>query len=699
MKKRFKEGKTVLLPAGAVSSFLVIFLLASSLFAQIPLNGFCRVEQIDVPRNFYEFRLIDIDEDDNDEIILFGSPEKRFVVIDRSDNGYSVAPKFFFFPVSDFGFFNSLEPLGNFYFFVSEKTRKMGLTSFTKKGSMILLNQKSLDSYPAKFLIGDIDKDDKNEAVIFGNNFNGLSVVEQNNYKVLESKIIKNKIFSDLNFIDLDYDGYPDLVGIDLIANSVVLLMNDNNGNYKITRTIPFERDIKNLFTFDFNGDGFTDITVSEENSVAVLFGDSVSSFTERAAIEVPESIEKYRFEDLNGDANPDLIYIDANRKDCRILLSTGKGFAEPLMLTNGKVFTGSHNEASDSSSLYLISPEGKFYSYSKFELTDSVSVKIGGAIDKLYAEKIGKFDFPVFYFIDSYDNTLKILTGNSPDYFAGLYSDDLAEKHNRVDLYRNSDLKYEFHCYSEKGRLVEILNRNIPGTEVKREAVYTSFPILKVISQTDSSISVLEQNKDSLLIENFYRINEHFVNSDVELVDTGFVGKVTFSKSKDLFFYFTKTENGYFFKKYPGNYSVEVTDFFVNPDSAFIQATMILNHVKNESLHVLGGKSKTTYVLIAGKKSKELRGEDDMIPIAKNNDDLKFYGNNKNKAYIYLYDDESHYVYGAEIDKRRKNILFTKITEMKNPGNFLIEKLGKSKYLIYSDTLNNTINFKNIND
>ncbi len=704
MKKRFKEGKTVLRPAGTLNKVLVFFLLATNLFAQIPLNGFCRVNQLNIPRGFSDFKIINIDDDPEEEIILIGSPQKRFVVINETEEGFSVSPKFFFFPLSDFGLFNSQEPLGDFYLFVSEKNRKMGLTSFTKNGSMILLNQKSLDSYPAKFLIGDINKDGKNEAVIFGNNFNGLSIVVQENYKVFEEKIIKNKIFSDLKFIDLDYDGFPDLAAIDLIANSIVLLMNDNNGNYKLTRTIPFRQNIKNLTVLDFNGDDFTDISFSADNSVVILFGDSVSSFMQTKTIDTPENIYKYGFSDLNNDGTPDLVYIDENKKDCYLKLSGEKGYAESFLFNGGKVITGFNKGELFNSGLQLISPEGKLYGFSKFELSDSVAIKMGGEINIFYTDDLNSDKHPDFYFIDSYDNTLKTLTGKGSEYFTSLFVDDLVEEHNRLDLFKNSNSQVEFHCYSVGGRLVEILNRDFTEAKVKREAVYSSFPIISVVAHSDSSIAVLEKNNDSLLVENFNRVNEHFVNSDINLIDTNFIAEPVSIEKNGIVYYYVRDEEGIFFKKYnptkKNKYAIDLSKVLSTGNSVISQVAAILNVDKNESFHFINGKEADAFLFVKNKKIINLMPEGEEIPLSvKDNSDLKIYENNKNKAYIYLYDEKSNYIYGAELFKKKKKIVFEKVMRINNVASFYIMQLNNTKYFVYSDSLENTIKFRKLND
>ncbi len=704
MKKRSKGGKTVWNPAVAANKILIFFLFAKVLFAQITLNGFCQVNQFTIPEGFSRFKIIDIDGDTEKEVILIGSPEKRFAVINKTGKKFTVAQKFFFYPLSDFGKFNSVQPLGDFYLFASEKKRKIGLTSFTDKGSMILLNRKSLDSYPGKLLIGDVNNDGRNEAVVYGNNFNGLSLVTQLKYKLSENKIIKNKILSSLKFIDLDYDGFPDLAAIDLIANEIVLLMNDNNGFYKVTRSIPFRQNIKNLSVLDFNGDDFTDISFSAGNSVVILFGDSVSSFNRKKTIGTPQSIYEYGFSDFNSDGMPDLIYLDDNKKDCYLKLSNGKEYSQPFLLSGGNVFTEMKIGGFSNSSLQLISPGGRFYGYSKFELTDSVAIKLGGKVKKFYVDDLN-FDKQLdFYFIDSYDNTLKTLTGKGTEFFSTLFVDDLVEKHNEIDLFKKSGAQVEFHCYSPGGRLVEILTRDFNGYRIKREAVYSSFPIISVIAHSGSSIAVLERNSDSLLVESFDRLKGHFVNSNTMLIDTNFVGKAVTVKESGSVYYYVRNTKGIIFKKYnPLTGSENIVDLSkvkADGDSVNTKVTVILNADKNESLHITNSENNFTFFLLKNKRLIKLNVKGEDIPARiKDSSNLKIYENNKNKAYIYLYDAESKYVYSAKLLKEKNKIDFVKLFKIHAPSYFEILQLNNKKYFVYSDSLENTINFRTVND
>ncbi|GEM_PF-4908666 len=703
MNKRFKEDKTVLHPAVAVSSFLIILLFASNLFAQIPVNGFCQVHRIEIPQGFSGFRYANIDDDDENEIVLITPSQKRFGVIDKNDNGFNVTSKFFFFPLSEFGLFNEIDKLGKFYIFVSEKSRKVGLTSFTKKGSMILLNQKTLDSYPADFITGDVNQEPANEALIYGSNFNGLSLVSQNKFKVIEEKIIKNKLFSDAAFIDLDYDGFNDVAAIDLIGNSVVLLMNNNNGKYEITRNLQFSGNIKNLSALDFNKDNFTDLALSSGNSVIVLFGDSVSSFSRKQVIETGTEISNFGFSDLNNDKKLDLFFLN-DKGDCYLKLSQSGSYGDEFLLAGGINFSGlALSKITSQPALDLISPEGKFYSVSKFRLSDSTAVKIGGKTEYLYSSDINKDGKADFYFIDSYDNSLKILTGGKTGLFDKLFAHDLVETHNRIALFNNSGMSYKFCCYFESGRLVEILDHDFTKEKINREAVYTSYPILKVFTRNDSTITVLEKSGDSLLVENFNKVNNHFINSEVTLADTNVSGEILFPAENNVF-YFTANTTGTSFNKYDlisgKEYFINVNEYINAADSGSFYVSAILDAKKDESFHIIGNEKEFVYLLLKGNKKIELKTEGSEFPLfVKSAADIKISENNKNKAYIYLYDHKTDFLYCAEIMKRKRKISFNKLFKINNAGNYFIESLGKDKYVISSDTADNTILFRKIND
>ncbi len=705
MKKRFKEGKTVSHPAVSVSSLIILFFLAGNLFSQVPINGFCQLQQIKIPQGFYGFRTVDVDRDNETETILIDPTQKRFGLIDKTDKGISVATKFFFFPISDFRFFNSVDKLGDFYLFVSEKERKIGLTSFAANGSLILLNQKTLDSYPSKFIVGDINQDSENEAVVYGSNFNGLSVVFQNKFKISNEKIIKNKLFSDAVFVDLDYDGYPDIAAIDLIGNSIVLFMN-NNGNLKPVRSISFPENIKNLSASDYDGDEFTDLGLTTENTVEILYGDSVSSFSRKKIIDTGMSIAGFLLSDFNGDEKPDLVYTDEVNHDCYIKFSTEEGYAEPVLLSGGVKFSSLDIDNQTGSRLTLISPEGKLYSYSKFGLSDSVEIKIGGKPEKLYTVEINKRGKPEpdFYFIDSYDNTLKMLTGKGNELCKELIVYDLVETHNNAVFSRDFESGYKFYCYSDAGRFVEIVEQGHLTKEVKREAVYTSFPIEKVLAQNDTSFVVVERKGDSLFVENFNKTNEQLIDSRLELVDSNYYGSMISREGSKSVYYFTKTDSVLTFKKYNisdnGSYAVDMSKYAVPADSVFIHVSAVLNDKKNESFHIFHYGKNINYVLVQGEKIIDLipQNEDVFLHLI-NNEDVKIYENYKNKAYIYLYDRESKFIYAAEVLKRKRKIKFTKIAEMKNAGNYFIKKLYGMKYLINTDTTDNSIIFRKVND
>src|SRR4030042_3281349 len=337
LKKRYKEDKIGLGPVRKVFIFFFLLpLLVSKLSAQIPINGFCQLHSIDTKQGYTKFITLDYNGDSYSDLLLFGRDGKKAIIHqgEKKEILGNTVEKFSYYSVSEIVPLDRSTSPNRFYIFVSRKDRMVGLVSFTKYGTIQLMNQKKLESYPGCISVGDVDNDGKNEALISGSNFDGLSILEERNYILRETKIVKNKIFSEARFIDLDYDGYSDIVAGDLFTHSIVFLYNNQFNEFREYRSINVGEEIRNLRAVDLNTDGFRDILYSSGSGIEILLGDSVSTFEKRITLKTKVYPDSFIISDCNRDRINDLAYLNRTSGDLYISYSkSGEEFYEPIHL------------------------------------------------------------------------------------------------------------------------------------------------------------------------------------------------------------------------------------------------------------------------------------------------------------------------------------------------------------------------------
>lgn len=127
--------------------------------------------------------------------------------------------------------------------------------------------------------------------------------------------------FNDVAASDLDGDKKPDLIFTDIVQNGVVILRNNSTkGNiafgaakFVATGTFP-----SGIATGDLTNDGKLDLVVANafSNTVSVLVNNStagVIAFKAKRDIDGLASASDVAISDVNGDARPDLLVVDAN--------------------------------------------------------------------------------------------------------------------------------------------------------------------------------------------------------------------------------------------------------------------------------------------------------------------------------------------------------------------------------------------------
>lgn len=180
----------------------------------------------------------------------------------------------------------------------------------------------ALGIYPSRFDIGDLDGDGKSDLAV--PNF-GLSTVSV--FRNLSTSgtisfapkvdFITGEGPGDITIGDLDGDGKPDLAIVNVVSNSVSILINtSSNGNISFAQKVDFISggESKSISIGDLNDDGKPELVVGNNINGSGTFSIfknistngiiSYSKIIDFAIFGVPNSIS---IGDLNGDGKPDI--------------------------------------------------------------------------------------------------------------------------------------------------------------------------------------------------------------------------------------------------------------------------------------------------------------------------------------------------------------------------------------------------------
>ncbi|MCK9279755.1 MAG: VCBS repeat-containing protein [Melioribacteraceae bacterium] len=532
MKKLLKEEK-IDFRHGVKSKLFAFFVLLNSLLsAQVPLNGFVNLSKADSKILSGKLFNLDYNLDGYRDLIVFDSGSNKYSAIEgsSSNTNQKISSRYSPYQISAIIPFNANEKSRSYYF-VSRKSRVLGIASFNKSGSINLRTTLKIESFPNFIDAADIDDDGVSEILTSGILENGLRT-----YKLIRNRIVLNQEISDRTFfkalfIDLDYDGYPDIAALDSKRRNLTFFYNDGTGNYYEYRSKSLSYAVNNFISEDIDFDNFTELIASNDNGFEILKGDSVSSFEKKIFITTKTSPEKFIVADFNSNGYNDFAYLDSSGSMYLIFSDNGGKYFPPIeYLSKENVINLESFIDRRGNNLSALSGQGMIFNYSSIKsMKKEFNISFGINPDKLCF-----FNYSNDRYSDLmiYDKTkqkaitiLSDLSGIPNEYNEFL----TASSHTKIkcdDLHSTSKT---FYFYSDGGREIEILKINFRKGKTERKIIYTSIPIRDLFISRDmskdyQSVYVLGIVSGVLVKSEFQFRNFRYVSTGSENIDVNAV-------------------------------------------------------------------------------------------------------------------------------------------------------------------------------
>lgn len=458
------------------SCCLIYFFLSISLLAQIDIDGFVVTSKIKIPEGFESFLQVDYNNDKLTDIVIFGKNSKEYLLLQGDKKKLFKQPteRFYFYPVTDLAKLRNRKKIGNVKLFISRSERIAGLAAFTNYGTLQLLTELKLDSYPDKIIAGDFEHDGSVEGLLFGLNFSGIEQINEKKLSLESTKIVKNRIFKSAFPIDLDYDGFDDLVALDLLENGVSIFINNKTGGFYEQRMLNNPLNINDISLADPNNDGFTDIIVYTDNSIDAFRGDSVYSFGESYNVLKNVNSNFLLVENTSIDNNAGLFLYDNNTVSLNYYQkgADSQDYSVYTVLRDSAI---TRFEKLDGTSKYVAhSKMGWFYVLEKLEKSDKVSFYPGQNYDVI---NVRGADRNIFLALSdsasSQARMYKLDKDLLPEY---LYESNLNYPFKKLN-YLFYDQKHLFVLWRSGEKVIEVFTIE-EAKEIKREYVYSRLPV-----------------------------------------------------------------------------------------------------------------------------------------------------------------------------------------------------------------------------
>lgn len=708
MKMHSIEEKPVL-KAGRIFSisFLLIFLVTSELSAQIPLNGFCGYQEFTTSKNQTRIFPIDINSDGWRDFILSDQVTKKFSIQTRNKNIFS-SPGGRFTSVS----FYDLIPAGpeqgrgRKFAFISRKEREAGFVIINRSGIPSFQLKKKYESYPSSMDLDAPDKNGKSQMLVSGSSFKGLSLLKEERNKLTETLIDNEQIYSCSRFFDLDYDGYQDIVALNLLRNSLILFYNDRSGNFRPSRSIGLQSELKQFSVADFNSNGFNDLVFTTKYGFEVLLGDSVSSFEKRIVLNTPLPPDRYTILDFNGDGFNDVAYI--NIESGKLFISYAKSSEEffpyvTYFQKKGLVDLSGYIDR-DGRKLAVLNSEGRIYQLERITESGNVSIALG-----LNPSIIGTYDLPVYkskgiFFVDKDDLKINFLESRKRLYDT-YFSIPVAQDYKNVVVDEISKDHKTFYFYSEGEKLIELLRIGYPKLEFSKRFFYANGPIydLKITSDRvkDRQTIFLLSGKDrKLFIEQFEFRDFRYLSAGVDQVAEDVMNAaLSFNLYKEIF-HFNREKEKLSLLKSVYNRKVIGKEILANrriPEdfNPLLEVKSFNDRIRTENTVAafISLENNTELSLFTLRWSGRIK-LDDFNP----EPGSMIYLDDDEQNSLFLYDRRKGKVRRVNINIQSQDLSSRDVFESKTINSYIVDKLNnRNEFFIYTDSSDNLIKIEQI--
>ncbi|MCF8261627.1 MAG: VCBS repeat-containing protein [Melioribacteraceae bacterium] len=522
--KHLKEGRIDLNFALRISLFFL--LIYSSSLSQINTNGFIDLQEFSTLRPQSKILKLDFNNDGIFDILLYNEFAKGVSILKGVEEGFdSAINKFFFYPLTQIKKLHSDSSLGDFYIFISRSLRLAGLVTITPYGTLQLMTRKNLNSYPSKIEIVDLDNDGINEALVFGSNYEGITILSRNGFSLDVKKYVDTGIFPFVLNIDFDYDGLNDIVAYNLLKSEIDFFYNSNNGEIELERSIPLLDYPHHMITTDFNNDGFVDILYAHKLGITALHGDSVSSFSKSSSLLNYEGITNFVLEDLNYDLLKDISFL-AGDGQYFAPLSEDLSPVAPIKMINDSSLTDLElMNGTGYRSLIIISQNRKLYELSKFNPDSEKSLKLPWSSSTYSIHDYNRDGMPDISFLNSNNNNFGILI-NSTKTPVMLYEHQDQTSYQYIIPQYVGGNEYLILAYNSGADDFELIRFNYSDGTFLSQNYYTEYPIVDIKLQdyfldNQYVISSILAKEDSLFLQSYYLENGEMVSDQLNYISS----------------------------------------------------------------------------------------------------------------------------------------------------------------------------------
>lgn len=711
MKKHYKE-EIIALKLGHYSFNILFFsfiLFYQQSFAQIPLNGFCKLKSFktDIRENGKLYTL-NFNGDSYTDLYLYDKNGGTTVLRGEANGNFLFQRKMQLpYVIDKFQTLLNKSKQVTGHAFISRKSRRVGIASVATYGTFSINQQIQLSSFPEKLVTADVNKNGVQELLVSGTSFDGISLISLNNNKLIETKIVKRGSFPEITLTDLSNNNYPDIATFNITSGNLEFFYNSTNGQFRKVRDIPVNGTISHLISFDINLDGYMDLLFINNHEINILYGDSISSYNRRYSLKTDFNPDEFVVGDFNKNGLIDIVYL--NKREGVISFVPQKEneefFNELTLMKKKGLTTIIPFYSRFISGVAAYNNNGEVYTISRIlSFSGDIDLTLGASPGFINGFDAGNNGISDLTFIDEVKKSIYIVLRNSSGIPDLVYSIPLFSSPNRIRIEDTHPNNKFFYCFGIENNVIEVINFNISNNNIKRENIYVDgnikdVRIKKIEGNEIPKIYVLTSKVNNLSITTFTYKDFRYNKSNIENI----VSNTSVSRLSVLFeplLYYWKTDNdsltlsSVFFERNTTSHKnllkVKNTKFNIK-----MLTGDFLNSELNTSLSFLTDEENTELILVGDDfyHKHNLTYENKKI-LVNENKEMSYtinYLNGLNK--VFIYNSSVKRLFRMDFLNKGKKMYLSPLVEAENVNHFIIRNMTpRDNHFIYTDKENKII-------
>jgi len=689
MRRHLKGGNTDL-KTGRSYSFLILFLILSqNISAQIPINGFCEYNSYQVPSGYEHCLPADINDDSSTELILYSSSKKKITIVSGLLNRNNLLIKEYSLPFE----ISQLEPLKDkgMYVFSSRQNRLLCLLKISGDEKPKIISKLKFDSFPENVNVGDVNNYGVEEFLISGSGFHGIALIYQYKGRLGESKIAGGSSFCFSTFIDLNNNGFYDIVACNLLERSLQFYYNDGEGNFNLMRSLPSDKKFYNINSYDVDNDTFEDLVVSNSGSITILYGDFQSSYKEKVVIQVEHIPEEVLPGDFNQDGLTDLAYVDYTNGALSVIFGNDdREFYREVLYRKKDGLTDVHQS---NNALWFLSDDGQLFSIERFNgFTKNVNF-----IPAVNPTAIQHFDYVEdgvtdICFIDSYKSELNLLIRDEKGIPSLYYTLPVSSDHEEIIAEGTTSGDNIFYCFTKGSMLLEIIKTDIENETIERKQLYSPGDIqdlkVKRVDSALTNIFITYNSANRLVLGKFEYRELSITFKQYPSVDRNVLHSELIAAEEPIIYYWKEYSDTLYYKKAvikTGPNEYENIIHLPKTDSVVFSSLSadLLNNGSSDVISVVG-TGEGNFSLVSDNWRPDFISSlifPEWLNIKDENQLFFSFINSGSEKNLIVYSPEQKSLSKIDLSSTGKRLSFTKLIDSVDAADYFIESIFPGKY------------------